>query len=474
MSQPRKTLRIGLVNPLVNIDPATCHDVESNFVLRQIAEAPFTAVMGDTHVEPCLAEAPEAIDGRSGSGLRFRVREGSRFADGRPVTIEDVAHSLSEAATVAREAEVAIVDEYVELRTRSGDRQLDLLLADTQCSVVKRSDGGFVGCGPWMITSSTPTSWILDRNPYHPEPPPIDRIRFDIYPSDSDGRPTALLDAINQGGVDLSLVVPRDDVGSLVGMRKAIWSSLGTGILFMQTQRPALASPRVRRAIARSIDRYEIAKVCHTNPLAFMAQSPLPRALGEQEDDGLGFDLEEARRLFNELGSARPTRLSMNVVWGPRPYLPNPIAVAEAIRDQLARVGIALEIRPTTDSETFFRRIVERRDHLVLGGWVADTPDPSDYLEAILASDRGTSLDDSALNANHGSFESVSMDSALADFRRRRDRESLDQLMACLADEAPIVPLFYGNSTMVWSFRVEGLKQSPLPLFPLTDIDLIV
>lgn len=470
----QKILRVGVLNPPSRIDPLAAHDAETNLILRQISEAPYTTAMGSTEVTPLLAQESDARPTANGAALRLRVRDDAVFSDGRPMATKDVFDSLRKAPALRRQFEVRLDGDWIEILARHDDRRIDLALAHTQCSVIRSHGDQVLGTGPWMLDRGSPPERLrLIRNPYFRSPPPIDEIRFQTYPLDDAGRATALVEALDRGEVDLSFVVPRDDVPTLTGVRKWVSPSLGTGVLFLNTVRPALADARVRRALAHGIDRYEIAKTCYGNALAFMAPSVLPRPLGEGEEDGLGFDAAVVRGLRGDVGSGWPRALSLLMVWGPRPYLPRPRAVAELIAAQLAKLDVAVTIHEPATSQAFFEEVTAGRHDLILAGWLADCADPCDFLEALLASDRVTRMEDLVLNANHGNLRSQAMDRALAAFRQRRDRDALMRVTEQIDEDAPMVPLMYGSATTVASFRVRGIKATPLPMFPMTALDLV-
>lgn len=470
----QKILRVGVLNPPSQIDPLAAHDAETNLVLRQISEAPYTTAMGSTEIAPLLVKEAEIEPAGGDSALRFKVRGDAVFSDGQPLTTRDVHDSLRRAPALRRQCEVRLDGDWIEVSARHDDRRIDLALAHTQCSVIRGRGDSAVGTGPWMLDRSSPLERLrLVRNPYFRTPPPIDEILFQTYPLDDDGRATALVKALDAGEVDLSFVVPRDDMPALTGVRKWVSPSLGTGALFFNAARPGLEDARVRRALAHGIDRYEIAKTCYGNALAFMAPSLLPRPLGEGEEDGLGYDPSAVGSMRGDIGAGWPKSLSLLMVWGPRPYLPRPRAVAELIAAQLGALDVTVTIHEPATSQAFFEEVTSGRHDLILAGWLADYADPCDFLEALLASDRVTRMEDLVLNANHGNLRSQAMDRALANFRQRRDREALLRVTEQMDEDAPLVPLMYGSATTVASFRVRGIKATPLPLFPMTALDLV-
>lgn len=463
-------LRVGVLNAVHNIDPTTAHDTESMFVARQVFESPFEVDAGTTEIQPQLAAAPlEPIAGTELPTYRLRLRDDVLFSDGTPLGIDDALDSLRRADVLTEQADVDRDGDLILLRLKNANARIDLSLSHGQCCVARRVDGSVFGTGPFRVAENSTADLVrLERNPHHRPPAGPEEVHLRVYPLDAEGRPTPLIRAVEAGEVDLTTALPRDEITALGGVRKSITPGISTALLYLNHESPKLADPRTRQAIAHGIDRLEVAKTCYTNALAFAATSVLPRPLGAV-DDQLTFEPDDARRLLAEAGGP-PGPLRMLVTWGPRAYVPHPQRVGEEVCRQLAKMGIEIEIEVPPSVGDFFDAVFRGDRDLVLAGWVADTMDPCDFLESILASSRVPTLDNITVGANHGRLRSAAMDSALARLRGKRSAESFHQVMSLLATEATVVPLMYGASATVSSFRLHNVRPTPLAHFPLADI----
>ena len=120
------------------------------------------------------------------------------------------------------------------------------------------------------------------------------------------------------------------------------------------------------------------------NPLAFRATGLLPPALGKT-NDRLSPDVERARADWQEAGGYDQP---MSILYSPapRPYLPAPAAVARHLRDRFRRLGATVEAVEVSSGELIAK--VNSGDYdLALMGNIPDSPDPSDYLSAVIGSD---------------------------------------------------------------------------------------
>lgn len=468
----RKSLNIGILAGVFNLDPLKAQDVDSLFVLRQVVESPFGCRPGSTELEPLLFSSGLRAEGSSGTVYRARLLPGLKYSDGSVVSADDVARCLSQVAPVREQARVDARGDEVTFQLREPNPRFEVVLSHPQCSIHKWQGDRLLGTGAYVLATDNRSERVhLLRNAHFRGEAPIEEVVFHVHPLDEQGKPTALLQAIQDGAVDFANVLARDDINQLVGVRKSLLPGISTALLYLNGDRPKLKDRRVRRAIAKSIDRVEVARTCYTNALAFAAPSLLPRALAQAEDD-LGYDPQGARELIAEIGVEMPRSLSMLTMWGPRPYLPDPQKFACAISEQLGKIGIEVTEAPTSSSLEHMEKTLAGGEDLSLSGWVADVMDPVDYLEANLASSRVPSPDNFSVSANCGHLRSEEMDRAINAYRSGREEEQLADILRIQSEEAPLVPLVYGPTIAVVSFRVQGFRPSPLSIFALSELDL--
>jgi ABC-type transport system substrate-binding protein len=306
------------------------------------------------------------------------------------------------------------------------------------------------------------------RNPHHACRSGIDEIEFRVCPAADDGSPRELVDAIRKGEVDLTTVLTMTDVtaNQLTGVAPSLQPGNCTGFLSFNCERRGLAGAAVRRGIALALDAHEIAaKSFEKNPVAFVATNLLPPMMGRVAAVP-ELNREEARRQLDATG-ARPPRLSLLVPWSPRPYWPKPLAAAQAVQRQLADVGIAVELRETKSSDEYFGDLARGTYDLALTGWIADTPDPADFFEALLWSKMcGTE----SHHSNHSRWRNADMDAALARFREMPSEEHKRAIQRLIRDEAPLVPLIYGQSVVVHSRRMRNVSVTATGVLTLSEV----
>ncbi len=472
MPQRQKVLRVGFTSEIRHIDLVTANDTESMFVLKQALETPFDVAPGKTDVETVLFKGPLEKVSQDASAFRGTVREDIVFSDGQPLTAQGIADALAGVPWMAQRATVEASGDQVLFRLKQPDSRFDIALSHGSCSIGRRVGSQVLGTGPFQIAPlHQPHEVRLFRNPHYREAVALDEIIFRVYPADAQGRPTALLRAMEAGDVDFTTVVRRDDSAELRRVRKSFRPGGSTGILFFNTQSDRLRDAPVRQALAHAINRMNITETCYDNALAFTASSPLPRNLGSANDD-LHFNLRKSAAILEDHQLKLPSRLRLLVIWGPRTYLPQPTAVASEIQRQLRPLGVQVELVMTTSSSEFFQAAIDGDFDAVLAGWSADTLDSCDFLESILLSDRVPTWKNLSVSANHSRYQNPAMDQALARYRAERNLGDLEEIIRLLSEDAPLLPLMYGSMATLMSYRIKNFQPCSLPVFSLANLDL--
>lgn len=477
MADTNDTLHVGLLAPVHDLDPRGGRDFVGSTILEQVFETPFDPPeTPDGPARPALfAEGLRSENG--GRVLSAPVRPDVRFSDGTPLSAPLLAEILSRSRRLAEQATIEAGSgprsDRVVFRLERPVPRFDLTLSYRYCEVALETGDGLLGTGPYRLApDSTPERIRLVPNAERSGGPALGEIRFIAYPPDDDGKPTGLVRALEAGEVDFTNALSREDLGELKGVRKWLEPGSGTAILYFNTERPALADPEVRRALALAVDRRELARLSYHNPMAFTATGLLPPMLGTWRD-GIGTDPKRAAILLAAAGETRPRRLTLLVIYGPRPYLPHPRAAAEHLAERFGELGVEVEVRQVETMEGYFREAARGDYDLALSGWVADTPDPADFLETILSPEAVPTPERRiVLDGNLSRWRDPEVGAALERFRREPNERNKDAVLAPVRDRVPLLPLMYGPTVYVYSPRVQGFRPSPLGIPRFAELSL--
>lgn len=454
-------LRVGILTPLQqqqHADPRATADFVNSVVNWHVFQPPFSRSKENRETVPVLLDGPLEQDPKDDRIWSARLRPGIRFSDGTALTARHVARSLEGSTRFVSEADLEVDGDRLIFRLKRPNRRFDWVLCHQNSAVVLDKRGRYLGTGPYvLVPSSEPSEIRLVHNPHYQGEVAIPRVDLKVYPVDEDGHPSRLIRAVNSGEVDFTFSLSRDDLRSVRGVHK--WMGQGNSIafLFFNTERPYFRRRDIRQALSRAIDRRELAARSYTSPLAFAATGLLPANMGALPD-GLRPDPADARRLLAEAGGAvKRTPLRMMVIHTPRPYLPHPQRTAESLVEQLAALGLEVEIEPARDIADYYRRTASGDYDLVLSGWIPDTPDLVTLFEALASSEAIPGRKESSFScSNLARFSEPSMDAALAAFRRDPTPVNLRRFGEVLNAERPFLPLLYGSEIVVHSWRVKN------------------
>ena len=469
------TLRIGLISPAVHLDPARAHFFVDQLVGNQIYDAPLAQPVKSGEPTSPLVLAEELRDDSGGEGMAFSapVREDLLFSDGTPLTPSHVLESLKRAGPLLQQADVGLDGDRLVFQLKRPNARFDLVLAQAYLGVTLSKGGQLFGTGPYTLDpKSTPQEHLLVRNPHCSRQAKIDRVHFKSYETDSNGKPTALLKALEAGEVDFTNVLPQEDVRDLMRVRKFIERGNSMAILFLNTERPALQDVGVRQAIGMSIDRLAAAEISYNTPMAYAAKNILPLSMSSWRD-GIPFDLDKAKDLLQNVSSAKPNRLVMRVVFGTRPYLPQPMLTAEYIASQLKKLDIEVVIKQTRDGDDFVSQAKRGDYDMLLGGWVAESDDPAEFFESLV-SERTipTPSVEFSNHCNMSRWRFQPVEEALEILRREPSDENQKKVLSIVADEIPMVPIMTGSMVSVHSYRVGGFEPTPWGIPDFSKLEL--
>lgn len=216
--------------------------------------------------------------------------------------------------------------------------------------------------------------------------------------------------------------------------------------------------PKVRLAIALGIDRERIVETLYPPGSEVATQfSPCAIEFGCAGDPWYEFNPSSARQLLAEAGfpDGFPTRLQYRDV--PRPYLPDPTAVATEIQAQLlANLNITAELEVIPE-ESYLAMVDEgRADGIHLLGRTMSVPEVSGVLDpqfgAGASSEFGQPIDAlvDALAAGAATTDAAARTTAYTDANN------------AIRSAIPMVPIARAGSLALFRADVDGAVTSPL------------
>lgn len=457
----------------------------------------------DVQLVPRLArELPTASE--DGLVYTFRLREGARFHNGREIVAEDVRwsmeHLLAPATHSPGLAFYSLIDGFEEYQNGAAHlRGVEVLDRYTVRFRLSAPDQTFlnamamifaypvphemydqedparhpIGSGAFVLESWEPGLRVtFRRNPdfFRPGEPYVDRMVYELNLQ----RGAAYMRFV-RGDIDhIHRFTPSDryQLTHQAGwadyrVDRPLMTIWGVG---MNCEMEPFTDVHVRRAVAASIDRDRWQRA-RAGRLLLNGQ-PLPPSMPGYDatrPDQHHFDLDLARREMALAGhpvhqegehwvaDGMETPVEMWVGEGETGQM-----FGELTQQDLANIGIEVRIRqvafPIYLQETGHRRTVQ----LMLAGWSADYPDPSNFLDVLFSS---SSIHETT-SENRAFYHSDRVDQILARARIERDRDVRMGLyhdaVGMILEDAPWGFVFTDTKLEAWQPYVRGYRPHPV------------
>ena len=459
-SSPKDTLVVGVLVDPVTLVPHQATDLVGASIVVNACETLVHYRPDGRRPEAGLATTWATVDRRVWT---FTLREGVRFQDGAPLDADTVVANLDDIrrqrAFPGRARRIG--PHVVEIALEQPNAALLATLSQPSFCIEsgrRSADALPVGTGPFRVVAAEPGRVELEaHSAYWGGPPRLRRLVFRRFAGGD-----ALVEALVKGEVDVTTAVSQDRVARLHEHPEVTLDSrtgLNLAFLSVNNERPPFSDVRVRQALSRAIDRAALVSRFlggHAEP----ARNPLPPLLPgyDARAQALHLDRAGARRLLSEAGFPAGLEASLLAVSSPRAYLPSPLRMAAVIQADLAEVGIKAALREASSWTDYVQRATRGEYDLCLLGWQADTPDPNDFLSALLATEAiGTT--------NRSRYRSPVMDAVL---KRARMGGDMGERLAAYREaqdlfrkDMPFVPLYHGSVFTAYRKGVRGLLAGP-------------
>jgi peptide/nickel transport system substrate-binding protein len=454
-----------------NLDPRVGTDGQSEHIDELLFDGLVTKD-ANFHFTPALAERWELRDPLT---LVFHLRDGVRFTDGRAMTARDVVWSINsmrdgtvispKAATYASVDRVEAQDtRTVVLHLKQPDNFLLTNLSTGAIGIVPEGSGRDfwqhpVGTGPFrFVSQQIDQNVVIERNPFSWQTlPKLERVRFAVVPD-------AITESLEleKGSGDVAInSLPMDALPVLAKRPQIqIEDTAGTQIQYLafNVRDPLLSDARVRQAISCAIDRkliIESLMLGHAQP----AISLLPVEHWAWSGDVARFDYDPARaaQLLDEAGHPRGSNGIRFHVTMKTSNIEDVRLLAAVLQQQLAHVGIALDIR-TYEFATFYADVTRGAFQMYSLRWIGGNEQPDIFSYAF------STARFSPKGANRGHYSNARLDALLDEAatssdtnKRRADYAEAQQI---LARELPAINLWYRDTVIVHNRRLTNVVPS--------------
>ncbi len=466
-------VRLGPEPP--TLDPHLTTDASSSLYIVEIFGGLMTidkdlAISGDLAEDWSISE--------DGSNYTFRLNRGARFHDGRRVTARDVKWSLERAADPVTQAPTVDVflGDIVGVRERlagaatqiSGvqvidDRTITLdidapkayflskLTHPTsfvidQNTVVRNPDwtAEANGTGPFQLTEYDPgIVLLLSRfEEYHLGPAKLDEVRFIL----SGGNSRLMFEngeihATRRSSIGVDTVL--DPANSLSDLVVVAPPRFDVDYFGMNVTEPPFDDPKVRQAFNYAVDRQTLSNVLLDDSVVPATGILPPGFPGFNPGlEGYVFNPGKARQLLKEskygddLDNFPLITLTLPGSFG-APLSPHIEAILAMWETHL---GVRMDLLQT-DWAIYLQDLHQRRFQMFGGlGWIADYPDPENFLDVLFHGESSN---------NHMDYANSEVDLILERARIEQDEDArfelYHQVEELIVADAPWISLWHSK-----------------------------
>ena len=493
---PADVLRLYAQEP-VTLDPALAGDANSTEIINKIFSG-LVSLDKDMEVVPELAESWDVSD--DNTIYTFHLRDGIKFQDGTPVTANDVKYSIERATDPQTGSRVAssymkdIVGATDKLMGRANEVSGVEVLDDRTIRITIDQPRAFFlpkltyhtfavldrknvesgpnwwqhpnGTGPFKLIDMNKDAIVLESNPnYVFGAPEIEQVQFTLR----GGSPMTMYE---QSELD-AVIVPSSNIEQVLDPTNPLSKdlivvpSMDVWYLAFDTQQPPFDDGKFRQAFAYATNKEGIAKVL-LQKTVIPAKGILPPGIPGYNADlhGLEYDPELAKETlrqsaYHDAADLPPIVFGVSGVGETDP-------LAEALTEMYAdTLGLDIEINQVP-WDAFQQDLYNQTFQMFMLGWVADYPDPEDFLDVLFYSDS---------EQNHSRYNNPDVDRLLEEARSEADHDArmklYQQAEEIIVTEAPWIPIYHGTTYLLVKPYVEGLTVTPQGEYHLRDAHFI-
>jgi peptide/nickel transport system substrate-binding protein len=491
-------LVMARVKDAINLDPSHATDGQSLNVDSEILEGLVRFKPGTFDVTGALAQSWSVSP--DGTRWTFRLRPGMRFSDGTPVDAAAVkfdfdrwrlqhdpyhaafsyAYWVSEFGGFSDDPKNpgvlrdVIVDAPLRvtfvLAQPSGTFLRNLAMQSFLIgspAAIKRDPFAFeqhpIGSGPYVLREWVRDDHItLDANPAYTGSGPRAAIRTVVI-RDIPDQATSVL-SIEKGELQMLTDVGSDDaamLGAQRGVTIVRQPSNNLAYLAMNMEKKPFDNLLVRRAVAEAIDIPAIIRALYGPGTVPGNNWTPPGMLGENPHVKIWpHDVAVAKRLLAQAGFPHGFATTLYLPTTPRPYMPDPQRLAEAIQADLKQAGIDVTLEPL-EFGVFLAKIQNGEHPMCLIGWSGDNGDPDNFYYPLL--DQDSAVKPFAQNYSFWRdpvFHRLMLagQRSVNDTQRRAIYRQAAQLVH---DQVPAIPLLHTPVPLALRTSVHGFVPSP-------------
>ena len=452
----------------VTLDPAISSESTSHLYISQLFSG-LVKLDQDLYIVPDIAEKWTISD--DGTIYTFTLKEGVKFHNGKEVTAEDFKYSWERACNpmtgsdtaatylndiigaddvlygLATEIEgVEVLDKYTLKVTIDEPKKYFLSKLTYQTSFVTDKENvesnidwwrNPNGTGPFKLKEWVPGERItmVANDNYYGDPVKLEKINFDILA----GYPLSLYetDMIDIAPISEFYIDAAEDPQGRFYQDLQKYPAMGFQYIGFNTTKPPFDDINVRQAFCHAVNKEKIIEVILKDTV-INSEGIIPPGIPgyNPEFQTLDYDIEKAKELIanSKYGDAANLPPIIFTTAGFGGAIPKELgAIVQGWEEDL---GVDITVRQL-EPDIFNYNLDSEVDNIYMYGWIADYPDPQDFLDILFYT---------GSNYNVGKYSNKEVDNLLdragieADETKRFELYREAEQMILL--DAPSLPLW--------------------------------
>ncbi|MCB0341816.1 MAG: peptide ABC transporter substrate-binding protein [Pseudobdellovibrionaceae bacterium] len=495
-----ETLRVNLSAEPPTLDWNRAADVQSGLIIENLMEGlmDYDFSDPDLSVKGALAEKWEFVGDTS--RWRFHLRKGVKWSDGQDFVAQHVVDGWERLLNPATASEysyflyglkngraynegkitdfsqvgVKIVNPHqIDVELDGPQSYFPYLLTHTSTYPLRKDiveKGGdawtepknIVTLGPYLLKIWEHDSLvILEANPtYYGQKPFVKNVLARIVKDQFTAK--NLFDAKK---LDALMDLPSVELASLKKRKEYRETGiLGTYYLGFNANKAPLDNLSVRKALIQAIDRKQITDMLGGGQVPLSSWVP-PGMFGYEPDFGIGFNVEQARKLLDEAGYK--DRGTFPTIYFGFNTNEDHKRVAENVQMQLKKnLGINVELK-NGEWKVYLDSLKTDPPHIFRMGWIADYPDPDNFFALMT----------SYSNNNHTLWGNSQFDKLIGEAKTEADKQERRRMYAkaqkiLVEEDSPVMPIFAYVSQLLVADRVDNFPINSMLKFRYKEVKL--
>lgn len=479
----------------ITLDPAISSEMASHTYVMQIFSG-LVRLGANSKPAPDIAERwDKSSDGKT---YTFYLRKGVKFHNGKQVTAQDFKYSWERACNPATRSKTAatylgdivgakdviagratkisgveVIDDHTLKVAIDAPKAYFLAKLTYPTAFVVDKANVETGTKWWQKPNGTGpfklAEWkagnvlVLEPNEHYYGKPATIKVVFHLLA----GMPMAMYETgeIDVAPVDETYIDMVTDKSGPFYKELATFPELSLFYIVFNTQKPPFDDINVRRAFCHTVNKERIIKLTLKDMMT-KADGILPLNLPGYNKNlqGLSYDIAQAKSLIasSRYGSAAnlpPIRLTTSG-WGSN----IPEYLGAIIQDWKHNLGVEVTVRQL-EPEIFSYYLKEEADEMLVTGWIADYPDPQNFLDILFHTDA---------EYNFGNYSNPDVDALLDQAGLEPDESKRFALYQkaeqIIVDEAACLPLWFGKTYVLIRPYVKNYKVDAQGIPALSEV----